>query len=77
MKPDSFWNSDFVLGLSKWVDHHSTVLAVLITVIVLVLVPKTWKTASERFEKRHVQLLWMIVILMLLAIPFVFFWLSR
>ena len=76
MKTDSFWNSDFVLGVSKWVNQHSIILAVLITAIVLALVPKAWKTASERFEKRHARLLWVIVILMLLAIPFVFYWLS-
>jgi len=74
MKLEPFWDSGRVQVISKWVDHHSITLAILAGAIVPLLIPKAWNAASERFEEKHKRLLLAITILMILAIPFVFYW---
>jgi hypothetical protein len=77
MKSGSFWANDWVQAISKWFDHHSIMLTILVGSIVPLLIPKTWNTASEHFEGKQKKLLLIIAILMILAIPLVFYLCSR
>jgi hypothetical protein len=70
----SFWTSDGVVRISRFVDNHSTIIAFLLTAFVLALIPASWTVASKRFEQRHQKLLWVAVVVMLLLIPIVFYW---
>ena len=75
--PASFWTSDEVVRMSRFVDDHQSVIQGLLILIVLSVIPVSWKLASHRFEKGHQRLLWIVVAVMLLLIPIVFYWQSH
>ena len=73
----SFWTSDGVVRISRFVDDHSMILRLLLTGVVFAMIPASWQMASKRFEQRHQKLLWTVVIVMLLLIPIVLYWQLR
>jgi hypothetical protein len=72
----SFWTSDGVVRISRYLDHHSHIIGCVLCAVVLALVPNSWKKWSERFERKHQRLLWILVAVMFLLIPIVF-WMER
>jgi hypothetical protein len=80
MKSGSFWVNDWVQAISQFTDRHTIAIAFIIMAILPLLFPKTWSamnSTSDRFEKKHKRLLLGIAILMILAIPLVYYLCSR
>jgi hypothetical protein len=77
MQSEPLWEAAWVQAISRWVDHHSITLAIVAGAIIPLLVPRAWNLASERFEEKRKRLLLAVAILMILAIPFVFYWLRH
>ena len=70
----SFWTSDGILRISRFVDDHRVVIQTVLIFAALALVPASWNRWSNRFEKRHQRFLWILIVVMLLLIPVVAYW---
>jgi hypothetical protein len=69
----SFWTSDGVVQISRFVDNHRLIFEGVLIVVALALVPASWRKWSVSFEQRHQRLLWGMVISLLLLIPVVLY----
>ena len=73
----SFWTSDGVVRISRFVSDHQLLIQTLLVFVVLSVIPVSWKIASGRFEKRHQRLLWVVIAVMVMLIPVVYYWQSH
>ena len=69
----SFWMSKSVLWISQFVEKHLFVVQTLLILIAVFLIPRAWNERSDQFERKHQRLLWVIIVLMFLLIPLVYF----
>jgi hypothetical protein len=69
----SFWMSKSMLWISKFAEDHLFVVQSLLILIAMFLIPRSWNERSDKFEKNHKRLLWVIIIFMFLLIPLVYF----
>jgi len=73
----SSWSSDGAVRISQFVDDYGFIIRPLLVVVVLATVPMSWKMASQRFEKRHQRVLWVVIAIMILLIPILYYWQSH